>query len=72
MYLYFTRCIEKYTGKIIHLIISILICSSFCVLNFMFHADQILPNLQVQLERLSGIYIDKVKIIAVRNTRYKL
>ena len=37
-----TWCIEKYSGKIIHKIIRILVLSSFCVLNFMLPARS--PN----------------------------
>jgi len=34
-YIYCTWCLENYTNKIVHIIINIVIHSSFCVLNFM-------------------------------------
>jgi len=36
--LYFTRCTDKYTGKIIYTVLCMLSYSSFCVLNFMLSA----------------------------------
>jgi len=42
IYFYFTWYTEKYTDKIIHIIIRILVYSSFCLLNFMLTASK--PN----------------------------